>query len=923
MIAASFVICAIPLLTQTIFRLGLPEATITLHATAGTLSAARMAQIQQQLTQPLQRNLTDWLTVPPTLSLETSSTRVLAPSTSHPYTMSLIGASGEQARPHLTILEGRLPRISADALEVVLHPSVATQLQLRPGATLTLRYLLLVPGTHVGTPATLTLRVVGIFLPAASDPYWQNTTFAYQPDTSLTALTENTALANAIDTLTRSGTMTLPEPIHLYWRYPVVLQRLENTEQLNELLTRYHITGEQLKSSDSSLTEKPPFLQQRELRSAAFGTAGKPGTLSIYRDQLQVVQLPLFVLAVQITALILFFVAIMTELLLEQQDEALALLHSRGATRLQLFGTLLLQVCGPAILALLLGPLLALLAVRSLVQWLFSSQLRLGIDTLLTIAPYNLVVILLTMGIMLLVSSRSLRLDILVLRRETSRTKQRPLWQTLYLDIVAGLLAFIITLISQYLHSVGISNSTADVLLTTPLTLLTPIFLALAVLLFALRLYPLVLRFCAQLAQHATGAIPSLALAQLARAPGRFVRTSLLLAFAIALGIFTQVFAATHTRHSNDVAAYLSSSSISGPISEQAMRNQCANHPQTTPETLQAVTLLYRSLPGVQVASVGYREELSLPSDLNTPSVVLQAIDTDTFLPTVHWPLEQPVSLLQQQQGPFLPAIVDRQLQRSLQLTLHHTFTLTTSSKTRTFFVAGIVERIPPLNDGDNATQAGLLVDYTRYATGITLQPNYVWLATEERPETLTRIRRALTSNPQLQLDALYDRTALQNALHTNPLILNLLALLALGTPLALGLALFGNLVAASLSAQNRLVHFSVLRALGTSTRQITAMLLWEQTFLYGTGLLPGLSFGLFLAWTIAPALAQTILLDPTSTRIDLFTLQHLLPARPVFPATLWLSVSLLVPLYIAALLLMLRLTTRADMPATLRYNAD
>lgn len=390
MIAASFVICAIPLLTQTIFRLGLPEATITLHATAGTLSAARMAQIQQQLTQPLQRNLTDWLTVPPTLSLETSSTRVLAPSTSHPYTMSLIGASGEQARPHLTILEGRLPRISADALEVVLHPSVATQLQLRPGATLTLRYLLLVPGTHVGTPATLTLRVVGIFLPAASDPYWQNTTFAYQPDTSLTALTENTALANAIDTLTRSGTMTLPEPIHLYWRYPVVLQRLENTEQLNELLTRYHITGEQLKSSDSSLTEKPPFLQQRELRSAAFGTAGKPGTLSIYRDQLQVVQLPLFVLAVQITALILFFVAIMTELLLEQQDEALALLHSRGATRLQLSGTLLLQVCGPAILALLLGPLLALLAVRSLVQWLFSSHLRLGIDTLLTIAPYSI-----------------------------------------------------------------------------------------------------------------------------------------------------------------------------------------------------------------------------------------------------------------------------------------------------------------------------------------------------------------------------------------------------------------------------------------------------------------------------------------------------------------------------------------------------
>jgi ABC-type antimicrobial peptide transport system permease subunit len=57
-------------------------------------------------------------------------------------------------------------------------------------------------------------------------------------------------------------------------------------------------------------------------------------------------------------------------------------------------------------------------------------------------------------------------------------------------------------------------------------------------------------------------------------------------------------------------------------------------------------------------------------------------------------------------------------------------------------------------------------------------------------------------------------------------------------------LALFGALFASWVAFSRRLEAFSVLRALGMTRRQITGLLLWEQSLLYLVALLIGAAFG-------------------------------------------------------------------------------
>ncbi len=55
---------------------------------------------------------------------------------------------------------------------------------------------------------------------------------------------------------------------------------------------------------------------------------------------------------------------------------------------------------------------------------------------------------------------------------------------------------------------------------------------------------------------------------------------------------------------------------------------------------------------------------------------------------------------------------------------------------------------------------------------------------------------------------------------------------------------MIGTLLSSWLNASNRLTNFAVLRALGMATRQVSAVLLWEQGFVYILAFLLGTGLG-------------------------------------------------------------------------------
>ncbi|MFI5274806.1 MAG: hypothetical protein ACHQ4H_17380, partial [Ktedonobacterales bacterium] len=93
-------------------------------------------------------------------------------------------------------------------------------------------------------------------------------------------------------------------------------------------------------------------------------------SLGALRQQQALLALPLYVIVAQVVGLALLFVAAMAGLLIESQGSELATLKSRGTSASQLLGSFTLQGALLALIAAVVGPVLAALLALGLVQWL-------------------------------------------------------------------------------------------------------------------------------------------------------------------------------------------------------------------------------------------------------------------------------------------------------------------------------------------------------------------------------------------------------------------------------------------------------------------------------------------------------------------------------------------------------------------------
>ena len=94
--------------------------------------------------------------------------------------------------------------------------------------------------------------------------------------------------------------------------------------------------------------------------------SGALQALGNLRIQILVLQIPLLLLLLQVMALVLLFIRMMAEMLVDRQADAIATLRSRGATRRQIFNAFTLHNIGLSLIALIVGPLVAIPLVRAL-----------------------------------------------------------------------------------------------------------------------------------------------------------------------------------------------------------------------------------------------------------------------------------------------------------------------------------------------------------------------------------------------------------------------------------------------------------------------------------------------------------------------------------------------------------------------------
>jgi ABC-type antimicrobial peptide transport system permease subunit len=930
------------------------DSEILLSTSASSLNATIFTnQIAHPLQAMISQELGSYLTTSPEFILQTPGMDFIpsAPD-ANGGKMALLGFNPGEAKSHSQILKGQLPQqISAD-LQIAISQKTADALHAAIGSIIQLRFSFATSPNQRQAIVTqlLDLHVTGIFAPKPADPYWQG--FAFDP-TPLGTFLSYTALMSTstyLALLTQIGntagetagqvffTEDQQPLLNWYYHFDVNHATINN---LNDLIERLATTQVQL-AIYAGPTGLPPSVHHAQISGPAV-SLNAPSTLERYRDRVSVASIPTNILALQLIALILFFISMIADLIVERQTGVIALLRSRGATRRQIFGLFITQSLGVGLLALIAGPLLAIPTARLLGKNILTQADQSALNVLdgnpfqiaFSLRWFALAVAACAVFAMIIAVRGSASRDVLALRREAARSTHRPLWRRLNLDMFFIAIALTSFILSLYVTNSGAVDAQSNLLISTPLALVAPMLLVLAGILLFLRLFPFLLRLGAWLAARRTAAPSMLAIAQMARSPRQATRMILLLALASSFGMFTLIFHASQEQQMLNNASHQVGADFSGFTPPPSTHAQ----PSLTQQTA-----AYRRIPGVISASLGYNSQASLEgSNLNLPLEV-RAVDTSTYAQTALWtsqdaaqPLASLIKELAQKSASApvpIAAILDALAWNELHLSPGATFRVALSGAATplTFVAIDEVQHIPTVNDSlapavtsDYSPPGGMVIDYAalQQATGSTIQYNQVWLRTTDDPTLLSKVRAALSKGP-LALLSVSDRRAILAQAQRDPLYSNLIGVLTLGAAIALFLALVGNLITSWVSARSRLTSFAMLRALGSTPNQIASVLLFEQGIVYGAGIALGILFGVLLAETVVPAMVFNN--TPQATGVssnEFYVLQHILPVQIVIPGWLLIALVLLILVCVIALGMMARIVSKPSISQALRLNDD
>jgi len=288
-------------------------------------------------------------------------------------------------------------------------------------------------------------------------------------------------------------------------------------------------------------------------------TTSLPDLIASYREKLFFTRLPLFALMLQIAGIVLYYLVMISTMLVERQTGEIALLKSRGASTGQVMAVYAIEGLFLCLVGVLLGPLLAAAAISILGFTPAFDALSGGslLEVTLSRAAFGLALVgvLLAFAALLWPAYRATSHSIVHYKQNLARPPQQPIFLRYYLDLVlvgAGAYAF------YQLRQRGslVTERLFGDLSADPLLLVAPTLFMLMIALVFLRLFPIALRAASWLGRGLNGPTIPLGLWHMVRSPLHYSRLILLLLLATAVGMFAAGFRATLERSYDDRAAY-------------------------------------------------------------------------------------------------------------------------------------------------------------------------------------------------------------------------------------------------------------------------------------------------------------------------------------------------------------------------------
>lgn len=653
----------------------------------------------------------------------------------------------------------------------------------------------------------------------------------------------------------------------------------------------YALDYQQIKVQDiSGLTKHHAAILRyvNEVYNASNGIAANVPMMLVMQKYLveqKQLSLLMLVLNVPVLLMLIFYLFMVSFLIIDADKNEIAVLRSRGAGRGHIMLQYLIEGVILAGLAFILGPPLGLLFTKFLGAsngfLEFVNRKALPAELSIQAYQYAFVAAVFSVVTMLAPAYFASNVSIVSHKQQLARYVGSSWWQRSFIDIIlVGIAVYGLYTFKQYKQILVVTSVNATDLQINPVLFFASTLFALGVGLLFLRIYPWVLEGIYRLGNRWWSPPLYETLTQVSRSSRQYQFLMIFLIMTIATGLFSANAARTINLNTEERIRYrigadvtmmpawesnAPSTSAGVSMMGQTGAQQSTSQSTGTTEKVQYSEppfLSYEQLPGVEhAAKVFTRDRVDVAiGGQRASNVQLMAIEPYDFGMTVWfrsdllkpYHINDYLNLLAQEPSAVL---VSRSFSKTYDVKPgDYIYIGWNGVDAASFTVYGVIDYWPSWNpnrdpnavsvgDEDTKTDPMLIVANLPYVQNhLALEPYEIWL--KLKPGATSAELYKGIEDKNLQISELQDANQEVIKARTDPMYLGMNGAMTLGFIISLVITFLGFLLYWILSMRNRTFEFGVLRAIGISLSQLLGMMVWEQLLTSGMAVIAGILVG-------------------------------------------------------------------------------
>jgi putative ABC transport system permease protein len=607
--------------------------------------------------------------------------------------------------------------------------------------------------------------------------------------------------------------------------------------------------------------------------------------MEAYEKREQMLGIMLMVLQTPILIMILFYIFMIAQLIVEKESNEIAVLKSRGASRRQIIKGYFTESLILSAAALFIGPLLAFAfcsvigASNGFLEFVQRKRIEFNIN-LKSIWYALIAVIFYIVTLLMPVFLSTRKTTIVKLKQKKSRAASKVFWQRYYLDVVLltmscyGIYAYRNKL--DILRKVDIQNTEMPV---DPLLFIVSTLFIIGTGLIYIRIYPNIIRLLFLGCKKFLSASYYSAFVNVARAKGKQQFIMIFLILTIATGIFNANTARTINVNSEDKVRYSIGADIALKIKWETTKSELsssgsvgANSGGTSSSGKEALYIepdfnAYRELKGVELATKVLRktEGIVYYNQETFGNVYLMGVVPHEFA-KVAWFRSD---LLPSHYINYLNALTKdpRGMLVSSSIKEKYGARLGDMINVRwgeDSYVQGIILAFidywptynPALHKVDEQNQELVVANLSYIQCQAKLEPYETWIK-QKKNESSSSLYEDITKKG-IQVDSIQNSRQQVIVKKNDPMLQGVNGALTIGFIVTILITVIGLLIYWVIAIKSRQLQFGVLRAMGLTKRSVINMIVFEQLLVSVTSIIIGIIIGGVTSKLFTPLLQIT-----------------------------------------------------------------